>query len=153
MYFRVPIELQETFLREVRRSRLRSSVVRFPVLLLVFCAAAGGFLLIKSHAVLELLRQSLGDNLSDQAYRLLMTGTVVLCVAGGLVYLLRRIYRKCNIEHHRFCAPCNAVDSDDKGYCPVCRMVLSEEGGFFFTSYSNEKQLIERHGLLPCKEV
>ena len=28
MYFRVPIELQETFLREVRRLRLRSSVLQ-----------------------------------------------------------------------------------------------------------------------------
>lgn len=82
-----------------------------------------------------------------------MIGAVVLCVAGALVYLLRQIYRKCSIEHHRFCAPCNAVDSDDKGYCPVCRLVLSEEGGFFFSSYSDEKKLLERHGLVPCKEV
>jgi hypothetical protein len=153
MYFRVPTELQETFLREVRQLRLRSSVLRFPVLLLVFCAAAAGLVLLKGDSWLGLPRGWLGDKLSDQVFRLLMMGTVVLCVAGALVYLLRQIYRKCSIEHHRFCAPCNAVDSDDKGYCPVCRLVLSEEGGFFFTSYSDEKKLIERHGLQPSKEA
>jgi hypothetical protein len=153
MYFRVPTELQETFLREVRRLRLRSSVLGFPFLLLLFSAAAAGLVLRKGDSWLGLPRRLLGDKLSDQALQLLMIGVAVLCVAGALVYLLRQIYRKCNIEHHRFCAPCNAVDSDDKGYCPVCRMVLSEEGGFFFTSYSNEKKLIERHGLLPSKEA
>ncbi len=153
MYFRVPTELQETFLREARRLRLRSSVLRFPFLLLLFSAATAGLVLLKGDSWLGLRRQLLGDNLSDQAFRLLMVGTVVLCVAGSLVYLLRQIYRKCSIEHHRFCAPCNAVDSDDNGYCPVCRMVLSEEGGFFFTSYSNEKKLIEQYGLLPSKEA
>jgi len=153
MYFRVPTELQETFLREVRRLRLRSSVLRFPFLLLLFSAATAGLVLLKGDSWLGLPRRLLGDNLSDQALRLLMIGTVVLCVAGALVYLLRQTYRKCSIEHHRFCAPCNAVDSDDKGYCPVCRLVLSEEGGFFFTSYSDEKKLIERHGLLPSKQA
>ena len=153
MYFHVPVELQETFLREVRRLRLRSSVLRFPVLLLLFSAAAAGLVLLKGDSWLGLPRRLLGDNLSDQALRLLMIGTVVLCVAGALVYLLRQIYRKCSIEHHRFCAPCNAVDSDEKGYCPVCRRVLSEQAGFFFTSYSGEKKLIERHGLLPFKEA
>src|SRR5258708_23600728 len=153
MYFRVPTELQETFLREVRRLRLRSSVLRFPFLLLLFSAAAAGLVLLKGDSLLELPRRLLGDTLSDQAFRLLMIGTVVLCVAGGLVYLLRQIYRKCSFEHHRFCASCDAVDSDDKGYCPVCRMVLSEECGFFFTSYSDEKKLIERYGLLPSKEA
>jgi len=153
MYFRVPTELQETFLREARRLRLRLSVLRFPFLLLLFSAATAGLVLLKGDSWLGLPRRLLGDNLSDQALRLLMIGMVVLCVAGALVYLLRQIYRKCSIEHHRFCAPCNAVDSDDKGYCPVCRLVLSEEGGFFFTSYSDEKKLIERHGLLPSKQA
>ena len=151
MYFRVPTELQETFLREVRRLRLRSSVLRFPFLLLLFSAA--GLVLLQGDSWLGLPRRLFGDNLSDQALRLLMIGTIMLCVAGALIYLLRQIYRKCGIQHHRFCAPCNAVDSDDKGYCPVCRMVLSEEGGFFFTSYSDEKKLIERYGLLPSKEA
>src|SRR5713226_3734880 len=153
VYFHVPVEVQETFLRELRRLRLRPSVLRFRELLLLFCAAAAGLVLLKGDSWLGLPRRLFGDNLSDQALRLLMIGTVVLCVAGALVYLLRQIYRKCGIQHHRFCAPCNAVDSDDKGYCPVCRMVLSEEGGFFFTSYSNEKQQIERYGLLPSKEA
>ncbi len=153
MYFRVPVELQETFLREVRRLRLRSSVLRFPFLLLVFVAVAAGVVLLEGDAGLELLRRWFGANLSDQAFWLLLIAIVALCVVGGSVYLLRRIYRGCRIEHHRFCAPCNAVDSDDKGYCPVCRLVLSEEGGFFFTSYSDEKKLMERHGLLPSKEA
>ncbi len=153
MYFRVPVELQETFLREVWRLRLRSSVLRLPFLLLVFVAAAAGVVLLEGDAGLEFLRRWFGANLSDQVFRLLLIGTIALCVAGGLAYLLRRVYRGCRIENHRFCAPCTAVDSDDKGYCPVCRRVLSEEAGFFFTSYSGEKKLIERHGLLPCKEA
>jgi hypothetical protein len=62
------------------------------------------------------------------------------------------MYRECSIEHHRFCATCTAVDSDDEGYCPVCRKALLEEAGFFSTSYSDEKKLMERYGLLPYKE-
>src|SRR6266481_3298276 len=57
MYFRVPVELQETFLREVRRLRLRSSVLRFPFLLLVFVAVAAGVVLLEGDAGLELLRR------------------------------------------------------------------------------------------------
>jgi len=153
VYVRVPVELQESLLREVRRSRLRSSILYFPVLLLVFSAIAAGIVLLKGHALVELLRSLLGDLLSESAFLLLMIGGVILCVSGGLVFFLHQIYRECSIEHHRFCAACNAVDSDDEGCCPVCGKVLSEEAGFFFTSYSDEKKLIQRYGLLPYTEA
>ena len=153
MYVRVPVELQESLLREVRRLRLRSSVLYFPVLLLIFSGIAGGVVFLKGHAIVELLRRLLGDILSEETFWLLMIGAVILCVAGGLVYFLHQMYRECSIEDHRFCASCNAVDSDDEGCCPVCHMALSEEAGFFSTSYSDEKKLIERYGLVPYKEA
>src|SRR5262245_31088121 len=126
MYVRVPEELQESLLREVRRSRLRSSILYFPVFLVIFSAIAGGFLFLKGHALVALLRRILGDTLSDDSFWILLVSTTVLIVTIGLVYLLRQMYRECSIEHHCFCSPCKAVDSDDEGHCPICRRTLSE---------------------------
>jgi hypothetical protein len=153
MCVRVPEELQASLLKEVRSSRLRASVLYFPVLLVIFSALGGCFLFVKGHAVVMLLRHLLGDVLSEQSFWLLLVGVMVLGVAVGLVYFLRQMCRECSIEHHRFCTLCKAVDSDDEGHCPICRRELSEEAGFFTTSHSEEKKLLERYGLLAYTEA
>lgn len=152
MCVRVPVELQELVLRDIRRSRLRSSIIYFPVLLLIFGAIAAGLVFIKGHGIVEMLRRLVGDILSDSAFWMLLIGGIVLCVGGGLVFFLRQMYRECCIEQHRFCSACKAVDSDDEGCCPVCRKPLAEEAGFFSTYYTDEKKLLERYGLLPYTE-
>ena len=141
MCVRVPDEMQEMLLREVRQLRLRSSLVYFPVLLLIFSALAAGVVFLKGHAFVEMLQRLLGEAVSEQSFWLILAGMLVVFVAAGLVFFLRQMYRECRIERHRFCASCTAVDSDDEGNCPVCRRELSQEAGFFSTAYSDEKKL------------
>jgi hypothetical protein len=148
----VPDELQEMLLREVRQLRFRTSVIYFPVLLLIFSALAAGVAFLKGHALVEILRRLLGNALSEQSFWLIFAGVAVVFVASGLVFFLRQMYRECGIERHLFCASCTAVDSDDEGSCPVCRRELSQEAGFFSTAYSDEKKLLDRYGLVPYVE-
>jgi hypothetical protein len=153
MYVRVPEEMQASLLREVRRLRLRSSVVHFPALLLILSAIAYGLLFFEGHAVVRLLRRIVGDALSEDSFWLLLVAVMVLVVAGGTVYILRQMYRDCRIEYHCYCPACQAVDSDDEGECPRCHRALSEKAAFFSTSYSDEEKMLGRYGLLEYTDA
>ena len=146
MYVRVPAELQGSILKEIRRLRLRSSMLYFPILMVIGCALAAGFALWKGHAVIELLRLILSNHVSDRVIWLLIGGTLVLTVVTALLYFLRQMYKDCTIETHHYCSACNAVDTNDTGCCPVCQRMLSEQAGFFYTSYSDETKILQRRG-------
>jgi hypothetical protein len=149
--FRVPDELQPLLLREVRRKRVNSFLINFPVLLLIFSGLAGILVSLKGHGLMELFRDVLGDAVSDEDFWWLAVGVLVLCVAVGLLLLFRQMYRECRIERHLCCKRCLVVDEDDTGCCPTCHQPLAESAGFFSTYYAEEQKLAERYGLLQYK--
>ena len=135
----------------MRRSRLRSSVLYFPVLLLIFVAIGAGVIFIRGHLELQFLQRVLGEMVSERAVSLVLWGVVLIVGTGSLLFLLWQRYQECRIEKYLFCETCKAVDTDETGHCPVCSNPLSDAAGFFYTSDSDEEKLLKRRGLQPYR--
>ena len=84
--------------------------------------------------------------LPDRVFSLLPWAVVIIGAPSALLLLLWQMYRECAIEIYLFCDKCKAVDSDETGHCPICARELSEQAGFFYTNYDDEKTLLARHG-------
>jgi hypothetical protein len=148
LYARVPHELQEPLLRDIRRQRRRSALLLFPVLLLILSAAAAAFLFTKGHALLHLLQQLLGRDISTTTYWLIVSVGLVLCVGVFLVICLRQMCRECDMEELPFCDACKTVDDTSKGICPKCENALHAKANFFSTTYGDEQKLLNRYGFV-----
>lgn len=153
MYVLVPKEMQESLLREVKRGRLRSSVLHFPVLLLILLVIGAGIVFIKGHMEVEAIHRLLVGILPDRLFWLLLWAGLVAAVLGLTIFMLVQIYRECRMETYLFCETCKAVDAFDTGHCPICSKPLSTKGEFFYTHYSKEEKLLERRGLQSYRKA
>src|SRR4051812_16382826 len=123
MYVKVPDDLREPLLKELRQLRLRSAFKHFPALVIIFSSILVLAVFVKGHAIIQILRNSIPAGLSDKS---LMIGGVLFIVtatAAILVFFLRQEYRECNCQGCSYCPKCNAVDRYDSG-CPICQVQL-----------------------------
>ena len=67
-------------------------------------------------------------------------------------FLCWQQYRECAFQDYLYCEECDAVDKYDDGNCPFCQRSLSEKAWFFHTTDKEEKKILERWDLRPCKE-
>jgi hypothetical protein len=151
MYFRVPADLQEPLLKELRQSRLKSAFKSYPLLVIIFSALVALFIFVEGHPFIHLLEKYIPSGISDERLIALTLGVIVAVTATALVFFLRQQYRDCKCQECLCCARCNAVDRFDDGNCPVCRAALTEKADFFFTTDKDEKKIIERWGLQPSR--
>ena len=147
MYVRVPEQMRDALVREIKRSRLRSYLLWFPLLLLIFVAVAAGFVFVRGHLETRVIQRILDGLLPEHILQRLLWGTVLVGASAALFLLLWQMYRECRIEEYLFCEGCKAVDTDETGRCPICQRELSESAGFLYTSHSNEEKLLQRRGL------
>jgi hypothetical protein len=152
MYAKVPEELKAPLIEELKRLRLRHLLTCFPVAVVVFSSLGALVVLLKGHALIELLQSYLQRWLSDEALEASFLGAIVLVTAGVIVFFSRQIYRECEYQEYLYCQKCNAVDSDENGHCPVCMAPLTKKASFISTTYKAEIAVIKRRGLLPCSE-
>jgi hypothetical protein len=151
MYVKVPSELKERLLNEIKRARLKDSIKHFPALLLIFSVFFALVALAKGHALLEVL-----DKYSDLSETQILVGAIsvtFLCTAALLIFFLRQHVRQPRCEEYLYCAPCDAVDSTDDGRCPICGSVLEARASFIATYDSEDKKVIARFGLKESKEA
>ncbi len=153
MYAKVPNELKEILIKEVKRVRRKSSLMVFPIGVLIFSSIAALALFGKFHFVIDELRDSLRGKVSDKMFWVGIVGVIVFGVSAVLILILRQMYKECRCEDYLYCQKCNAVDSDETGYCPVCTSALAEKAAFIYTTDKNEQKVIKRFGLEACVET
>ena len=153
MYAKVPGDLKEPLLRELRQLRLRSAFKHFPAVVLIFSAIPALFVFIKGHAILEMFRDEIPSTMSDGTLIAVVLGLIVTVTAVVIAYFLRLEYRDCDCQECLYCAKCDAVDKYDSGCCPVCQAPLTEKASFYFTTYIDEQKINERWGLQPTREA
>jgi hypothetical protein len=145
-YFQVPLELQHTLVRDLRRERWRGSVLYFPLLLLLGTGFVVLAIFSKGHALVHWVRMLAGPDVTERQAWLALTAIAAVITAVLLVAMFWSMYRERAAEQHLFCKTCPAVDSDDEGVCPVCQRPLSERGHFIYTQYDDERKLLARRG-------
>ena len=152
MYARIPEDLKQPLLTELRSLKLRSSVKHFPALLIIFSAIAGLAVFVKGYAILRLLQDYLPTEISPTTLALVVLGLTVIFTAAVLVYFLRQAYKDCSYQDCLYCSTCDAVDRYDTGHCPICQTPLTQTASFFFTTAKDEIKILERWGLHACKD-
>ena len=153
MYAKVPNDLKEPLLKELRRLRLRSAFKHFPAVVLIFSAIAALFVFIKGYAIIGMFRDMIPPTISDRVLMATILGLIVAVTAVVMVCFMRQEYRSCDCQECLYCPKCDAVDKYDSGSCPVCQAPLTEKASFYFTTYKDEQKIIERWGLQPSKEA
>ena len=153
MYFRISNDAKLDLEKQIRSTRLRSSLLHYPACIALFSGLGVLFLMTKGHGIVWAIRHTLGDRFSDTEVITALAGVVVASVAVALVFLLRNIVRERIFEQHAFCATCNVVDKDDERTCPVCKQPVHSQSSFFITHYSDEIQLANRLGLAFTDEA
>jgi hypothetical protein len=151
-YVRMPAKLQAQLLREIRRARVFSFVLYFPVLILFFTALEAGFLLWKGHALMWAAEKAVQGGMTERTLHLVVGSGLVVVAVAAVIFMLIQNYRECTPEEHLFCASCDAVDADDEGLCPVCGAVLGEFASFFYSSDADELKRLAKHGLTPSQK-
>ena len=133
--------------------RLRSAVKHFPTLVLIFSGLAALALFAKGHAIIKVLQDYIPLRVSEGTLTASALGVIVIVTAAVLVIFLRQECRECECQDCLYCPKCDAVDKYDSGCCPVCQTLLTERASFYFTTYKDEQEIIERWGLRPCREA
>lgn len=152
MYAKVPEDLKDPLLKELRQLRLKSAFKHYPALVLIFSTVAALLVFVKGHAIIRLFEEHIQFGISDGKLIVIALGVIVIITAGFLVFFLRQEYRDCECQECLYCPKCNAVDKYDDGCCPICQVPLTEKASFFFTTYKDEQEIIERWGLQPSRE-
>ena len=153
MYTRIPENLEEPLLKELRRMRLVSSIKYFPVVVLIFSALATLVVLTKGHAILEILREELPPNISDRTIVIFGLSGIVVVTAVACLFIMRSLYKDCRCQKCLYCAKCDAVDNFDSGSCPVCARPLTDQASFLFTTDKDELRILKRAGLFPSRDA
>lgn len=151
MYVRVPEELKQPLLADLRRYRLRSALLYFPVLVLIFSAIALLVVIAKGHALMELLRDEISPNVADSSLLFWVAVATILLTIIALVFFLWQHNRDCDYQDCPYCAKCDALDPFDNGHCPVCSSTLSASASFYFTTDKDEIKILDRWGLKPSR--
>jgi len=152
LYARIPEDLKQPLLTELRSLKLRSSLKHFPALLGIFSAIAVFAVFVKGHAILRLFQDYLPPEISTTTLMLVVFGLTVIVTAVVLVYFLRQGYRECACQDCLYCSKCDAVDRYDTGHCPICQTPLNQTASFFFTTSKDEIKILERWGLHACRD-
>ncbi len=152
MYAKVPSDVREPLLKELRQLRLRSAFKHYPALVLIFSSIAALALFVREHLIVRLIRDLLPANVSDRMLASIILAPIVLTTAAALVYFLWKEYKECDCQECLYCRECDAVDKYDDGECPICHAPLQEKQSFYFTTYKDEQKIIQRWGLQACRE-
>ena len=153
MYAKVPAELREPLLKEIKRTRRSSFVKIFPLLVIIFAAISAFIIFIKGHALIDIVRELFGTEISDMAFWGIFGAVVIFLTASVLIYFLRQDYAECKLQDYLHCPNCNVVDNYDTGHCPKCASLVTEKACFIYTSYKEEKEVIKRWGLQIYQEA
>lgn len=153
MYAKVPVELREIFLKDIQRVRRNSFLKTFPALLAICAGIVALAVFFKGHYLVELLREIFGDRISDTTFLEIVGAGIIIFTACALIYFLRQDYSQCKLENYLFCPLCNAVDNYEEGHCPKCSLPVTEKACFIYTSYKEEKNVINRWGLQIFEEA
>jgi hypothetical protein len=152
MYVNVSSDIKDPLLKELRQLRLRSAIKYFPALVLIFSAVVALVVVVKGHPIISLFRDIIPSTISDTQLIVIALVAIVVITTGAMIYFLRQEYRDCDFQECLYCPNCNAVDKYDAGTCPICEVNLKEKALFYYTTYKDEKKVLERWGLQPCKE-
>jgi hypothetical protein len=153
MYIRIPDALKDQVLKEIKRSRIKSSLKHFPAVVLIFSAIAFLILAIYGHRIIENIRDDLSAGTSTTvAYLIIFLGIAAL-MTPAMIFFLIKVYRDCHIQKCLYCAKCDAVDSFDSGTCTFCNQPLTESADFIFTTFKDELAILKRHGLHPSRDI
>ena len=153
MYIRVPDALKEPILKEIKQSRIKSSLKHFPAVVLIFSAVAFLILIIYGHGIIDNIRNDLPADISKTVACLMIFFGIALLITPAMIFFLIKICRDCHIQKCLYCAKCDAVDSFDSGTCSYCHQPLTESAEFIFTTFKDELKILERHGLLPSRDI
>ncbi len=147
MYAKIPEAIREPLLKELKAVRLRSAIRNYPAVVLIFSALATLIVVVKGHALIELLRDIIPSEFSDG---MLMTAGLAIIVAATTAVLwifLRQEYRDCAYQECLYCRKCDGIDRYDYGSCPICEAPLVQKETFFYTTYKDEQKVLKRWGL------
>ena len=153
MYVRVPEDLKEPLIKDLKRLRFIAALKYFPALVLIFSSIIALAAFVKGHALIEVLNQHFQQKISEAALVSIVIGAVVVITAGFLIFFLRQDYDACKLWDYFYCQKCDSVDNYDNGFCPICAAPLTEKASFYFMSYKEDRKIIERWGLHTCKET
>jgi hypothetical protein len=153
MYVRVPEDLNEPLMKELKQLRFRASLKYFPALVLIFSSVVILATFVKGHALIEILQQHFQQKVSTTALMVVVVGIIVVITASFLIFFLRQEYNACRCWEYLYCRKCDAADNYDNGHCPICSTPLTERASFYFMSYKEDRKIIERWGLHVCKEA
>lgn len=151
MYARIPDDLREPLIKELKQMRVRTAIKYYPLLVIIFSAMVVSVSFVKGHAFIHLLQNYLPRGISDSGFLTGIIIVIILITSGGLIYFLRQDYADCRCDEYLYCQNCDAVDNFESGCCPVCAATLKEKASFIFTTYKNEQEVIERWGLHGSK--
>lgn len=151
MYAKVPSDLKEPLLKEMRQLRIRSAFKHFPALVLIFSAIAALVIMVKGQAIIRIFRDYVPSSVSDTTLIIASLVVVTVIAAAVLAYFLSQEYKECDYQECLYCAKCDAVDNFDSGHCPICGAQLNERAWVYFTGYRDEQRILEKWGLQPCK--
>jgi hypothetical protein len=151
LYARIPDDIREPLLAELKGLKLRSLIKHFPAVLVIFSAIAAFAVMVKGHLILKLFEEYLPPQLSTTTFTLIVLGVTVLITASVLVHFFRQNYSECAFQECAYCSKCDAVDNFDTGHCPVCQDPPTQTASFYFTTAKDEIKILERWGCHACK--
>jgi hypothetical protein len=152
MYVRVPRDLKDPLIKEIRQLRVRSYIKYYPIVVILFAAVALLFVFERGHPLYVLFRRYIPLEMSDTVIAVLTSLVVFVLTAMAIVYFMRKDYLDCDCQECLYCRKCDAVDKFDSGSCSVCGEPLTEKALFYFTTSKDEQKIIERWGLQPSKQ-
>jgi hypothetical protein len=152
MHVRIPPELEPAFERAIRRSRLQSSLKLYPILLVLFSAAAILAVFVKASALVDYVARRFDAALTEPQIvigaSVVITVMIALLLAGFLWYHTKeKLFRD-----YLFCPKCDALDFAETGNCPGCAQPLTRRASFFFTVYDDEKKIVQEFGLTESRK-
>jgi hypothetical protein len=151
-YVRVPELIQEAFIKELKRVRLRKFVLYFPLLVAIGCLLAPLLLLRIEPVTLLHSEKWLENHIAQKDFRSKASVIYILCVATGIIFVLRLLYRDACVYRYLFCPDCDAVDNGDDGVCPVCGKSLTESADFYYVSHDGDEEVVKKFSLTPVKK-
>lgn len=152
MYAKVPSHLKEPLLAELRSQRFRSALKYYPVAVLFFAALAALVVFVKANLFFPLIRRIIPSNMSDGQLATIIFGVVVVAAVFVAGFFSWQLYKECDCQECLYCRECDAVDKYDSGECPICHTPLTEKDSFYYTTYKDEKKILERWGLRATRE-
>ena len=151
MYVRVSDELKRQVLERLRHDLFWSSILYFPILVLIFGGMATLFIFVHGHLFLK----KLADNSSLSETQIIIGSILASCLlaAIGLIFILRKQYKALAYEDHFYCLDCDAVDNEDEGWCPFCKASLQNKATFIMIFGKDQQKILKNVGLEASKEA